>query len=90
LRQHFSDPDITVRSPTYTYYEKYGKNIYHFDLYRVESLEDIFLIGAHDIFADPDSICLIEWPEILQDDVKPTLCIEIEKVEEDKRKFTLR
>jgi tRNA A37 threonylcarbamoyladenosine biosynthesis protein TsaE len=39
--------------------------VYHFDLYRIEDPADLFLIGAEDIFADPTSICLIEWPEIL-------------------------
>ena len=26
LRHHFSDPDLVVRSPTYTYYQKYERN----------------------------------------------------------------
>lgn len=65
LRSYFSDKDLTVRSPTYTYYQKYGKNIYHFDLYRVENPEDLLLIGATDILENRENICLIEWPEIL-------------------------
>jgi tRNA A37 threonylcarbamoyladenosine biosynthesis protein TsaE len=54
--------------------------VYHFDLYRIEDPGDIFLIGADDIFADPSSICLIEWPEILRERVTPTVIVEIEKV----------
>jgi tRNA threonylcarbamoyladenosine biosynthesis protein TsaE len=36
LRKYLDDPALIVRSPTYTYYQKYGSNIYHFDLYRLE------------------------------------------------------
>ena len=77
LRKHFSQEDLIVRSPTYNYYQKYGQNIYHFDLYRVESYEDLFLIWALDILENPQSICLIEWPEILADTFPPTIKISI-------------
>ena len=77
LRKYFSQEDLIVRSPTYTYYQKYGENIYHFDLYRIESYEDLFLIGALDILENPQSICLIEWPEILGDTFHPTIKVSI-------------
>ncbi len=87
LRSHFSDDRLIVRSPTYTYYQKYGLDIYHFDLYRIEFFEDIFLIGAMDIFENPDSICLIEWPERLADSIKPTKKISILHDIEWRRKY---
>lgn len=77
LRSHFHDEWLTVRSPTYTYYQKYGDNIYHFDLYRIEDYEDIFLIWAADIFENPQTICLIEWPEILWNSIHPTKKISL-------------
>lgn len=64
-------------SPTYTYYQKYGENIYHFDLYRAETLEDIIRIGADEIFENPDTICIIEWPQIIEKMVEPTKIINI-------------
>jgi len=36
---------ITVKSPTYTYYNKYDQNIYHFDLYRLQTYDDFVNIG---------------------------------------------
>ena len=106
LRAHFSDPSLIVRSPTYTYYQKYGwiidnseselqtinyqlSAIYHFDLYRVDSPEDLLLIGAREILDDPSSICLIEWPEILSESEHWTKKISIEVMEDGERKMTI-
>ncbi len=77
IRAYLDDSDMIIRSPTYTYYQKYWKNIYHFDLYRVENEEDLFLIGASDILENPENICLIEWPEILGNTVIPTKKISL-------------
>lgn len=52
-------------------------NIYHFDLYRAETLADILRIGADDIFEDPRTICLIEWPEIILNTILPTKVVNI-------------
>lgn len=53
-----------VTSPTFAIENKYaGKMpIYHFDLYRLENVDELFMIGAEeDIFGE--GITLIEWPE---------------------------
>ncbi len=77
IRNHLHDDTISILSPTYTYYQKYGDNIYHFDLYRAETLSDIMRIGADEILDDPSTICLIEWPEIVEKTIQPTKIVAI-------------
>lgn len=65
IRKFLKNTEASITSPTYTYYQSYPGNLYHFDLYRVDHPDDIIRIGAEEIFDDPESICIIEWPEIL-------------------------
>jgi tRNA threonylcarbamoyladenosine biosynthesis protein TsaE len=54
-----------VTSPTYALVNEYktsDNNIYHFDLYRIEDVEEIYSIGIED-YLYSNSYCLIEWPE---------------------------
>ncbi|MDD5197425.1 MAG: tRNA (adenosine(37)-N6)-threonylcarbamoyltransferase complex ATPase subunit type 1 TsaE [Candidatus Gracilibacteria bacterium] len=77
-----------VKSPTYIYYNRYGENIYHFDLYRLQSYDDFVNIGGEEILDNLENICLIEWPELLAERYEPTIDIEILKTEkEDERKL---
>lgn len=77
IRKFLNNTEISITSPTYTYYQTYPNNLYHFDLYRVEYPDDIVRIGAEEIFDNPESICIIEWPEILNHTVTPTRIIEL-------------
>jgi len=47
----------------------------------VEHPGDIVRIGAEEIFDNPESICIIEWPEILGDTVRPTKIISLSEIE---------
>lgn len=56
---------IDVPSPTYTLVQTYelgNKTLFHYDLYRLKSHQEIFDIGWEDSVGQPNSICLIEWP----------------------------
>ncbi len=53
-----------VSSPTFTLVHEYHgeKDIYHFDLYRLESEEELFDIGFEDYFKE-GTVRVIEWPD---------------------------
>ncbi len=57
-----------VSSPTFTiineYVDKQNNPIYHFDLYRLETLQEARQIGVEDYFYS-GHYCFIEWPHIL-------------------------
>lgn len=89
LRKYLDDTTLVVRSPTYIYYQKYGTNIYHCDLYRIEDYSTWVSIGGEEIAQDPQSIMLIEWPEILGEGVKPTKKICIKAMEDGRRKIII-
>ena len=81
--RRLTGPETIVRSPTYAYFSKYGENLYHFDLYRIEDYETFVNIGAEEIFENPDAIRLVEWPDRLEGRWKPTITVTLEKVEGD-------
>lgn len=79
----------TVCSPTFTIVNEYrtssGSTICHFDFYRITRLSEAMDIGLEEYF-DGDALCLIEWPEnieeLLPDD---TLKVRITVNEDESR-----
>ena len=81
-----------VPSPTFTLVQSYrpptGPEIVHFDLYRLESPDDVWELGWDEV-VDRD-IVLIEWPERLRADQLPANRLDVEiAVEGQDRCFSL-
>jgi tRNA threonylcarbamoyladenosine biosynthesis protein TsaE len=53
-----------VTSPTYTLIHEYGDpvRIYHIDLYRLDTVDQVRGLGLEDLF-DSDALVLVEWGE---------------------------
>jgi tRNA threonylcarbamoyladenosine biosynthesis protein TsaE len=61
------DPEH-VTSPTFALINEYvGKKwtVYHFDTYRLKSLDEFLALGYEEYF-EGDGVCLIEWPEVVE------------------------
>ncbi len=60
--------DSFVSSPTFALVHDYGgiPHIYHFDMYRVTSFDDLYTTGYFDYLND-ESILFIEWSENISD-----------------------
>ena len=80
-----------VTSPTYTIVNEYlgGRlPLFHFDMYRLASSDDLWDIGWED-YLDRGGICAVEWSENVEDAMEDAICITIEKLGEDSRRITI-
>ena len=91
IRARLNDPAAEVPSPTFTLiqtYEAYDLEIWHVDLYRLDSSADAFELGLDEAFTM--AACLIEWPERLGGDLPAdALRIDIDH-DGDGRRATVR
>ena len=66
--KHLGVLDV-VSSPTFSIVNEYiwtsDKMIYHFDFFRIETIDEVFDLGYEEYFY-MDSLCLIEWPDRIQ------------------------
>lgn len=86
----FEGVQDVVQSPTFNYVSIYtnpsGLRFYHFDLYRLRSMQDFVEAGFHEYLYEPNSYALIEWPEIIMPLLKKQTChVAIEYVNDDTR-----
>lgn len=81
-----------VPSPTFTLLQTYdagNTEIYHYDLYRIKSPEEIWELNIEE--AMHEGICLIEWPEKMGGYLPRNIFrITIEILQDNTRKITLQ
>ncbi|MDI3339569.1 MAG: tRNA (adenosine(37)-N6)-threonylcarbamoyltransferase complex ATPase subunit type 1 TsaE [Sphaerobacter sp.] len=87
-----------VQSPTFTLVSEHSGHtadgrpvtLYHLDLYRLESADDLVTFGYADYFADPAAITVVEWPERLGADLPDEyLLISFDHLADSKRRLAL-
>ena len=60
-----------ISSPTFTIVNEYNTpdlNIYHFDLYRLEDIDEFYAIGGEE-YLDKGA-CIVEWGEMIEHDIE--------------------
>ncbi|MCX5923613.1 MAG: tRNA (adenosine(37)-N6)-threonylcarbamoyltransferase complex ATPase subunit type 1 TsaE [Candidatus Dependentiae bacterium] len=67
-----------VSSPTFAYVNIYelcdGRIAYHFDLYRLKNLSEFEAAGFFEYLDQPNSVVLIEWPQIVESALLGNVC----------------
>ena len=84
-----------VTSPTFTIMNEYkgNKNLFHFDMYRLNGVDEAYALGFEEYFNvnNLKGICIVEWASNVKGLIlKPYYEIEIEKIDDNIRKITIK
>ena len=80
-----------VTSPTYTIVNEYlgGRlPLFHFDMYRLRSSDDLWDIGWDD-YLDRNGVCAVEWSENVDDAMEGAIYVTIHKTGEASRRIVI-
>ena len=80
-----------VTSPTYTIVNEYLSGripLFHFDMYRLRSADDLFDIGWDD-YLERGGVCAVEWSENVEAAMEYPITVTIEKLGETDRRITV-
>ena len=80
-----------VTSPTYTIVNEYLSGrlpLFHFDMYRLGSSDDLWDIGWED-YLERGGVCAVEWSENVEDALEGAIFVTIEKLGEESRRITI-
>ena len=80
-----------VTSPTYTIVNEYLTGrlpLFHFDMYRLESADELFDIGW-EAYLRRGGVCAVEWSENVADAMEDAIRIRIEKTGDSTRRITV-
>ena len=83
--------DDMVTSPTSTIVNEYLSGripLFHFDMYRLRSSDDLWGIGWDD-YLDRGGVCAVEWSENVADAMENAIFVTIDKLDDDTRRITI-
>lgn len=81
-----------VSSPTFALVNEYSGKfpIYHFDMYRVNTIDDLYSTGFFD-YLDTDAVLVIEWSENIETAIpKDAIIVSIDYVDGDVNKRKIK
>ena len=80
-----------VTSPTYTIVNEYFGGrlpLFHFDMYRLASADDLWDIGWED-YLDRNGVCAVEWSENVEEALEGAMSVTIERLGEADRRISI-
>ena len=80
-----------VTSPTYTIVNEYigGRfPLFHFDMYRLRSADDLFDIGWED-YLERGGVCAVEWSENVAESLEYPVFVTIDRISDETRRITI-
>ena len=83
--------DDRVTSPTYTIVNEYLSGrlpLFHFDMYRLETADDLWDIGWED-YLERGGVCAVEWSENVDDAMENAIWVTIHKTGEASRRIEI-
>jgi tRNA threonylcarbamoyladenosine biosynthesis protein TsaE len=83
--------DEYITSPSFTIMNEYEGRLllYHFDVYRIEDIEEMYEIGF-DEYLYGEGVCVVEWGDIVKDMLpRATITINILRLEDNIRKICI-
>ena len=81
----------SVTSPTYTIVNEYLSGrcpLFHFDMYRLKTADDLFDIGWED-YLERGGVCAVEWSENVDEAMEDAVYVTIERLDEETRRITI-
>ena len=85
--------DDVVTSPTFALHNSYAGRLTlnHFDFYRIDSPDEVAILGLDEFFVDKHGVAAIEWSNNVKE-LLPRHClvVSIDKLDDNTRKITLK
>ena len=83
----------SINSPSFAivneYKDREQRTIFHFDFYRIKSLEEVYNMGYEE-YVYSDAICFMEWPELIEELLpEETTKVYIEESSEGEREVRI-
>ncbi len=85
------DIPMRVTSPTYTIVNEYAGGrlpLFHFDMYRLDSEDDLFDIGWEDYLLR-GGVCAVEWSENVRAAMHDAITVRIDRLSDEVRQITI-